>query len=84
MERSRWSRAVAIAAVLILADIAAVLSYSHMYGLALRHGEPEWRGALGQVSEHFRRHDVEMETTGLNAPSAHPHKELSGALAGGH
>ncbi len=28
-------------AVLLLAVIAAVVSYSHMYELALRHGEPE-------------------------------------------
>ncbi|WP_394324534.1 DUF2637 domain-containing protein [Nocardiopsis sp. RV163] len=30
----------------MLAVIAAVVSCSHMYELALRHGEPEWRAAL--------------------------------------
>ncbi|PDP87339.1 sodium-independent anion transporter [Glycomyces fuscus] len=40
--------------------------------------------ALDQVTEHFRRHGVEVEITGLNEPSAHLHKELSGTLAGGH
>ncbi|GHD29734.1 hypothetical protein GCM10007147_30900 [Nocardiopsis kunsanensis] len=50
MEPSRWSRAVTIAAVLMLAGIAAVVSYSHMYELALRHGEPEWRAALFPLS----------------------------------
>lgn len=46
MAASRWSRWVTIAAVLLLALIAAVVSYSHMYALALRHGEPEWRAVL--------------------------------------
>ena len=50
MESSSWSRAVTIAAVLMLAGIAAVVSYSHMYELALRHGEPEWRAALFPLS----------------------------------
>ncbi|WP_036553208.1 DUF2637 domain-containing protein [Nocardiopsis sp. CNS-639] len=50
MESSRWSRWVTIATVLLLADIAAVVSYSHMYELALRHGEPEWRAALFPLS----------------------------------
>jgi len=36
--------------VLLLAVIAAVVSYSHMYELALRHGEPEWRAALFPLS----------------------------------
>ncbi|WP_150256158.1 SulP family inorganic anion transporter [Nocardiopsis deserti] len=40
--------------------------------------------ALDQVTEHFRRHDVTVEITGLNKPSAHLHKELSGTLTGGH
>ncbi|WP_435108547.1 SulP family inorganic anion transporter [Nocardiopsis synnemataformans] len=39
---------------------------------------------LDQVTEHFRRHDVEVEINGLNQPSAHLHKELSGTLVGGH
>jgi hypothetical protein len=50
MEPFRWSRWVAIAAVLLLAMIAAVVSYSHMYELALGHGEPEWRAALFPLS----------------------------------
>ncbi|WP_067608971.1 DUF2637 domain-containing protein [Nocardiopsis listeri] len=50
MTAPRWSRWVTIAAVLLLALIAAVVSYSHMYELALRHGEPEWRAALFPLS----------------------------------
>lgn len=50
MSSSRWARWVTIAAVLLLALIAAVVSYSHMYELALRHGEPEWRAALFPLS----------------------------------
>ena len=50
MESSRWSRTVTIVAVLMLAGIAAVVSYSHMYELALRHGEPPWRAALFPLS----------------------------------
>ncbi|MBB5494557.1 DUF2637 domain-containing protein [Nocardiopsis metallicus] len=34
----------------MLAVIAAVVSCSHMYELALRHGEPEWRAALFPLS----------------------------------
>ncbi|MBB6118989.1 DUF2637 domain-containing protein [Nocardiopsis algeriensis] len=30
--------------------MSAVVSYSHMYALALRHGEPEWRAALSPFS----------------------------------
>ena len=47
MESSSWSRTVTIAAVLMLAGIAVV---AHMYELALRHGEPEWRAALFPLS----------------------------------
>nr|WP_159944027.1 DUF2637 domain-containing protein [Nocardiopsis sp. FR6] len=50
MKSSRWPRWTTIAAVLMLALIAAVVSYSHMYELALRHGEPEWRAALFPLS----------------------------------
>ncbi|MBB4930688.1 hypothetical protein F4561_001508 [Lipingzhangella halophila] len=50
MDSSRWSRWTTIAAVLLLATIAAVVSYSHMYDLALRHGEPAWRAALFPLS----------------------------------
>ena len=50
MSPSSWSRSITIAAVLLLALIAAVVSYSHMYELALRHGEPSWRAALFPLS----------------------------------
>src|SRR5690625_2314286 len=50
MDSSRWSRWTTIAAVLLLAVIAAVVSYSHMYELAQRHGEPAWRAALFPLS----------------------------------
>ncbi|MBB6174930.1 hypothetical protein HNR23_004990 [Nocardiopsis mwathae] len=50
MDSSRWSRWITIATVLMLAAIAAVVSYSHMYELAQRHGEPEWRAALFPLS----------------------------------
>ncbi|WP_435112207.1 DUF2637 domain-containing protein [Nocardiopsis synnemataformans] len=50
MDSFRWSRWTTIVAVLMLAVIAAVVSYSHMYELALRHGEPEWRAALFPLS----------------------------------
>lgn len=50
MEPFRWSRTVTIAAVLMPTGIVSVVSYSHMYELALRHGEPEWRAALFPLS----------------------------------
>ena len=50
MDSSRWSRWTTIAAVFLLAGIAAVVSYSHMYELAQRHGEPAWRAALFPLS----------------------------------
>lgn len=50
MTTSTWSRWVTVRTVLLLALIAAVVSYSHMYELALRHGEPEWRAALFPLS----------------------------------
>ncbi|OLT29390.1 sodium-independent anion transporter [Nocardiopsis sp. CNR-923] len=40
--------------------------------------------ALDHVAEHFRRHGVEVEITGLNQPSQRLHKELTGTLSGGH
>ncbi|MBB5436275.1 hypothetical protein HDA36_006423 [Nocardiopsis composta] len=36
--------------MLMLAGIAAVVSYSHMFELAQRHGEPVWRAALFPLS----------------------------------
>src|SRR5690625_2991713 len=50
MDTSRWFRWTTIVSVLLLAVIAAVVSYSHMYELALRHGEPEGRAALFPLS----------------------------------
>jgi hypothetical protein len=50
MAASTWSRWITVGAVLVLALIAAVVSYSHMYELALRHGELEWRAALFPLS----------------------------------
>ncbi|PSK90952.1 uncharacterized protein DUF2637 [Murinocardiopsis flavida] len=50
MDTSRWSRRTTIASVLMLAAIAAVVSYSHMFDLAQRHGEPPWRAALFPLS----------------------------------
>ncbi|OOC53604.1 MULTISPECIES: DUF2637 domain-containing protein [Nocardiopsis] len=50
MDSSRWSCWTTIVAVLMLAVIAAVVSYSHMYELALRQSEPEWRAALFPLS----------------------------------
>lgn len=50
MDTSRWPRWTTTVSVLILALIAAVVSYSHMYELALRHGEPEWRASLFPLS----------------------------------
>ncbi|MFE3460270.1 SulP family inorganic anion transporter [Nocardiopsis aegyptia] len=40
--------------------------------------------ALDQVAEHFRKHGVEVEISGLNEPSASLHQELTGTLNGGH
>ncbi|GAA1989846.1 hypothetical protein GCM10009799_14550 [Nocardiopsis rhodophaea] len=50
MDSSRWSRWITIAAVLMLAVIAALVSYSHTFDLAQRHGEPQWRAALFPLS----------------------------------
>ncbi|MBB4932788.1 hypothetical protein F4561_003608 [Lipingzhangella halophila] len=45
-----WSRWIPTATVLLLAAIAAVVSYAHMFELALRHGEPVWRAGLFPLS----------------------------------
>ncbi|MEU4283603.1 DUF2637 domain-containing protein [Nocardiopsis dassonvillei] len=45
-----WPRWVTVGTVLVLALISAVVSYSHMYELALYHGEPEWRAVLSPLS----------------------------------
>ncbi|MDA2809947.1 DUF2637 domain-containing protein [Nocardiopsis sp. RSe5-2] len=50
MASARVSRWITVAAVFLLAGIAAVVSYSHMFELAQRHGEPEWRAALFPLS----------------------------------
>lgn len=49
MVASHWSRWITFAAVL-LAAIAAVVSYAHMLELAQRHGEPAWRAGLFPLS----------------------------------
>ncbi|MFC4563822.1 DUF2637 domain-containing protein [Nocardiopsis mangrovi] len=46
MDSSRWSRWRTLAAVLMLAAIAAVVSYSHRYDLAQPHGEPQLLAAF--------------------------------------
>jgi SulP family sulfate permease len=40
--------------------------------------------ALDAITTHYARHDVEVEITGLNHPSAELHNTLSGQLAGAH
>ncbi|MBB4930655.1 hypothetical protein F4561_001475 [Lipingzhangella halophila] len=45
-----WPRWTTTATVLLLAAIAAVVSYAHMFELALRHGEPAWRAGLFPLS----------------------------------
>ncbi len=44
---SRWAT---VATVGVLAVIAAVVSYAHMFELALRHGAPAWRAGLFPLS----------------------------------
>lgn|SRR6266545_1760941 len=46
----RWTRRTTTASVLLLAGIAAVVSYSHMHALALQHGEGAWASALIPLS----------------------------------
>ncbi|TDD95158.1 DUF2637 domain-containing protein [Actinomadura rubrisoli] len=43
----RWASA---ASVIVVAGIAAVISYKHMYHLVLRYGETSWTAALLPVS----------------------------------
>ncbi|MBB4930667.1 hypothetical protein F4561_001487 [Lipingzhangella halophila] len=50
MHTSPLSRWTTIATVCLLAAIAAVVSYAHMFELALRHGEPAWRAGLFPLS----------------------------------
>jgi SulP family sulfate permease len=40
--------------------------------------------ALDAITTHYQRHDVDVEITGLNHPSAELHNTLSGQLAGAH
>ncbi|MBB4932764.1 hypothetical protein F4561_003584 [Lipingzhangella halophila] len=44
---SRWTT---VATVCLLAAIAAVVSYAHMFELTLRHGELAWRAGLFPLS----------------------------------
>ncbi len=46
----RWIRRTTTASVLLLAGIAAVVSYTHMHTLALQHGEGAWASALIPLS----------------------------------
>jgi hypothetical protein len=41
-----WIRLTTTASVLLVAAIAAVVSYRHMHGLVLEHGEDGWAAAL--------------------------------------
>ncbi|MDA0565216.1 DUF2637 domain-containing protein [Streptomonospora sp. S1-112] len=50
MSSPAWSRWITTTTVLLLAAIAAVVSYAHMFELALRHGEPAWRAGLFPLS----------------------------------
>lgn len=50
MSSPLWSRWITTTTVLLLAAIAAVVSYAHMLELALRHGEPAWRAGLFPLS----------------------------------
>lgn len=45
-----WIQAATTASVILLAVIAAVVSYGHMHALALRHGEGAWASALIPLS----------------------------------
>jgi len=46
----RWIRHTTTASVVLLAAIAAVVSYAHMHQLVLRHGESAWSAALIPLS----------------------------------
>lgn len=46
----RWIRRATTASVLLLAGIAAVVSYGHMHALAFQHGEGTWASALIPLS----------------------------------
>jgi len=46
----RWIRRTTMASVVLLAGIAAVVSYRHMHTLALEHGETPWTAALIPLS----------------------------------
>jgi Protein of unknown function (DUF2637) len=46
----RWIRATTTASVVLLAGIAAVVSYRHMHTLTLAHGESRWTAALIPLS----------------------------------
>ncbi len=46
----RWIRRITTASVLLLAGIAAVVSYGHLHTLALEHGEGSWASALIPLS----------------------------------
>src|SRR6266571_3875640 len=45
-----WIQAATTASVIVLAGIAAMVSYGHMHALALQHGEGSWASALIPLS----------------------------------
>ena len=45
-----WIQAATTASVIVLAGIAAMVSYGHMHALALQHGEGAWASALIPLS----------------------------------
>jgi hypothetical protein len=49
-DRDRWIRWTTTGSVLLLAAIAAVVSYRHMHTLTLAHGESRWTAALIPLS----------------------------------
>jgi hypothetical protein len=46
----RWIRRTTTASVVLLAGIAAVVSYRHTHTLTLQHGESAWTAALIPLS----------------------------------
>jgi hypothetical protein len=66
----RWIRWATTASVMVLAGIAAVVSYRHMDTLTLAHGESPWTAALIPVSvDGMVRHEVlgdRVEVRGLH------------------
>ncbi|WP_281274134.1 DUF2637 domain-containing protein [Sphaerisporangium album] len=49
-QADQWIRRTTTAGVVLLAAIAAAVSYAHMHELVLRHGESPWSAALIPLS----------------------------------